>query len=337
MIIDVPKTEVGINEQTDALFWLSKQLNSRGIIIRATDHTNSKKLSPRADFTVVQSYWSGFPYPEREGILDQFDRIILFGPTDPGTCVPLRTALNHPNVKRAVTTSSLPLDLLSEFGRTYHFQLLKDANPHYETPEYFQIPVSEENYEKIALFPAFHGFRGWEGVTRQWQERKGRVKPNEVRDWDLAFMGRTSHSDSKSIQSHRVDMVCTLLPHYHKRILTDRLWAYGDYCNNLLKSKICLSPWGCSELCGRDAEAMFAGCVLIKPLSDHVITQFPYFISGQTYVSVKLDWSDLIEKIDDVLANWDDYYEMRRSNQERIYQESSTEFLVDYLVSILTF
>lgn len=85
-------------------------------------------------------------------------------------------------------------------------------------------------------------------------------------------------------------------------------------------SKIVFSPWGNGVTCIRDLEAMLAGAVLIKPNSDFVETLPDIHQSNKTYVPCQLNFSDLQEKIDMVLNDWDAYEKMRINNHNLVIE-----------------
>ena len=89
------------------------------------------------------------------------------------------------------------------------------------------------------------------------------------------------------------------------------LTPVAEYQQLMEKSRIVVSPWGGGEWCQRDAEAMYAGAVLIKPLTDHIDIQPSIFQEGKTYVPCKVDFSDLEEKVLHILHNWSSYKPMR--------------------------
>lgn len=73
---------------------------------------------------------------------------------------------------------------------------------------------------------------------------------------------------------------------------TDRV-SQGDYYQEMLCSRMSLSPYGFGEICWRDFETMLCGCLLIKPDMSHLETAPDLFVPGETYVPVAWDYSDL--------------------------------------------
>jgi hypothetical protein len=86
-------------------------------------------------------------------------------------------------------------------------------------------------------------------------------------------------------------------------MIYDRL-PFEEYIKNLMDSKISFSPFGMGEICFRDFECMQYGTIMIKPNQDVVKTLPDIYEAGKTYIDVKYDWSDLEEKIDYVLSNF---------------------------------
>ena len=68
-----------------------------------------------------------------------------------------------------------------------------------------------------------------------------------------------------------------------------------QYTLEMLRSRICVSPFGYGEICWRDFEAITSGCLLVKPDMSHIETRPNLFIPGQTYVPVQWDYADLEE------------------------------------------
>jgi glycosyl transferase family 1 len=69
-----------------------------------------------------------------------------------------------------------------------------------------------------------------------------------------------------------------------------------QYYDELLRSRVCVSPFGYGEVCGRDIEAITCGCLLIKPNMSHIRSHPDVFVPGETYVPVRWDYADLAEK-----------------------------------------
>lgn len=65
------------------------------------------------------------------------------------------------------------------------------------------------------------------------------------------------------------------------------------YYEEMLSSRLCVSPFGFGELCWRDFEAVLCGCLLVKPDMNHVRTRPDLYVPYETYIPVRWDYQDL--------------------------------------------
>ncbi|MCL2805225.1 MAG: glycosyltransferase [Treponema sp.] len=79
--------------------------------------------------------------------------------------------------------------------------------------------------------------------------------------------------------------------------------AQKQYYKELVNSKIVLSPFGWGEVCFRDFEAIISGALLLKPDMSHLVTWPDIYLPYETYIPLKWDGSDLLEKTEYYLNN----------------------------------
>ena len=91
----------------------------------------------------------------------------------------------------------------------------------------------------------------------------------------------------------------------YKTFTSDKI-SILDYYIKMNDSKIIISPYGQGEICYRDWEALQFGNIMIKPDMSNINTTPNIYVDGETYISCKYDWSDLDEKVDYVLSNYDE-------------------------------
>ena len=100
------------------------------------------------------------------------------------------------------------------------------------------------------------------------------------------------------------------------KILTGRL-PKQEYLRELWQSKLALSPFGQGEICYRDFELMQFGTLMVKPDMSGIDTFPNPYIENETYVPVNPDWSDIMETIEKVLDNYENYqYISKRFREE---------------------
>ncbi|MFD3191572.1 glycosyltransferase [Sedimentitalea sp. HM32M-2] len=88
-----------------------------------------------------------------------------------------------------------------------------------------------------------------------------------------------------------VQAIRSLESQYRINAPTDRV-PPAEYYREMLRSRLCVSPFGFGEICWRDFEAMLCGCLLVKPDMSHVTTLPDLFVPHETYVPVSWDYSD---------------------------------------------
>ena len=88
------------------------------------------------------------------------------------------------------------------------------------------------------------------------------------------------------------------------RLQTKKLNRYSFY-RELKISKIVLSPFGLGEITLKDFETFISGAILMKPDMSHMETWPNFFEKDKTYLSFNWDLSNLEEKIDFALKNYE--------------------------------
>lgn len=127
-------------------------------------------------------------------------------------------------------------------------------------------------------------------------------KPTRRRK-DILIHARMNCKGTPWYHRMRESALLACMPYKEGSIITDKLVSYSKYYNELMKSKICFSPFGYGEVCWRDYEAILAGALLIKPDMSHVETCPNIYIPYETYIPVKWDFSDLEEKLEYYLSH----------------------------------
>lgn len=97
-----------------------------------------------------------------------------------------------------------------------------------------------------------------------------------------------------------------------------------EYYNRISSAKILLAPYGYGEMAPRDLDAAQFGAILIKPNMSHVDTYPNPFVENETYVPCNHDYSDLQEKIEKILGNYNDYLYII-NNARRKFSELFTQ------------
>jgi hypothetical protein len=93
------------------------------------------------------------------------------------------------------------------------------------------------------------------------------------------------------------------------------------YYEKMFNSKIIMAPLGYGEMAPRDIESAMFGSVLVKPNLEYISTKPFIFENNKTYIAVEYDWSDLEEKLDYVLSDYQNIRQKLVWNMRNKYKE----------------
>lgn len=94
-----------------------------------------------------------------------------------------------------------------------------------------------------------------------------------------------------------------------------------EYYQKMFDSKIIMAPLGYGEMAPRDLESAMFGSVLMKPDVSYILSEPFIYEDDETYVAVKYDWSNLEEKIDYVLSDYNNIRERLVENMRQQYMK----------------
>lgn len=166
--------------------------------------------------------------------------------------------------------------------------------------------------------------------------------PNKPYDVSLLLGRRDSDSLEHNLNqtphynSHRDNLFNTVDKKYKTASLEkgQRL-ALGEYLNKMYNCKIILSPYGFGEVTPRDLEAAMFGCVLIKPDMSYLEMIPNVYVPNETYVACKHDFSDINEKIDYVLSDYENLQKFYTENlRNKFIEENNPEKMVTYYYNL---
>ena len=98
--------------------------------------------------------------------------------------------------------------------------------------------------------------------------------------------------------------------------------SMDEYFKKMAESKIVMSPLGFGEMNPRDVQSAMLGSVLIEPDMSYILSKPFIYEDDETYIAVNYDWSNLEEKIDYVLSDYNNIrnrlvYNFRKSFIEK--------------------
>lgn len=99
-----------------------------------------------------------------------------------------------------------------------------------------------------------------------------------------------------------------------KRLDTKTYYRYISQC------KVILAPFGYGEMAPRDLEAAQLGAILIKPTMEHIESKPFIYDENVTYIPCKHNYSDLEEKIEYAVENFDSLRDDMVTNMQKKYK-----------------
>lgn len=102
-----------------------------------------------------------------------------------------------------------------------------------------------------------------------------------------------------------------------------------EYYREMLRSKMCVCPFGYGELCWRDFEAALCGCLILKPDMSHVEAAPDIFVPHQTYVPLAWDYSDLEEKVAYYLSRPQELERISSAARRAVHEALTPEWFLD--------
>ena len=138
-----------------------------------------------------------------------------------------------------------------------------------------------------------------------------KIKKEKNIDISSVHLGQIPYQEEHGFRNdlpyvkHRKDIWDIVNNLKYKTFTSDKI-RKAEYLNKISNSKIMISPFGQGEICYRDWELIQCGTIMIKPNMSNIDTIPNMYIDGETYVSCNYDWSDLEEKIDFVLSNYNE-------------------------------
>jgi hypothetical protein len=113
---------------------------------------------------------------------------------------------------------------------------------------------------------------------------------------------------------------------------TGRVFPQDIYPSIIQSAKIFVSPYGYGEYSWKDFEAIYAGCVLVKPPMRHIRTGLFDIFDGSHHLEADLWYSNLHEIVTEVRDNLPDYQERTdRSRREILASREPERMAADFL------
>jgi hypothetical protein len=209
---------------------------------------------------------------------------------------------------------------------------------YYWGPGEYKLDDFDEYSDRIVLSGTNWLMTHWAGIQRTWYQTDKRYDISAMFQYpskDIVY----EHGAIQNIHydMHRkpiVDIIQTL-PYKIAKLINGERVSINEYYNRIASSKILLAPYGYGEMAPRDIEAAMFGSILIKPDMSYIDTVPNIFEDEVTYIACKHDFSDLEEKINLVLGNYDKFSYIISNARKRIEEAMMPDKLALHLYDTL--
>ena len=103
------------------------------------------------------------------------------------------------------------------------------------------------------------------------------------------------------------------------------------FYDKLLKSKIMISVWGIGESLIDDYFCIHNDIIVLKVNTNHIKDFYNLYEENNIFHFFNLDFSNLEEKINEILNNYDYYYKLHNKKRELIIKKFDVNYHIDYL------
>lgn len=193
---------------------------------------------------------------------------------------------------------------------------------------YKPLPKDQLNKLRLAWNVGVGDLHGFNGIRKYIEfNRMNSMElyaPSNERCYDIHYRG----SAYKSMAGYQRYLTVEKLKNMHDIKLPENFTEKiprDVYVNEVKNSKAIVSPFGWGEICTRDFESFAYGCILIKPDVSHMETFPNWFIEEETYKSIKWDYSDFEEVVEEVINNYDKYISIAINGQELFRKMTSDD------------
>jgi hypothetical protein len=187
----------------------------------------------------------------------------------------------------------------NEFSGRWHLELCKKA---FGQPTLAKIPRLQIPTDRLDRIKAPFGFGSFEPAQRivNGPSRSRRLRIE--RPIDVSFAGSVSYDDSV-LAKHRalcweaIGQLWETIPRITTKTIRGRGLDAKGYADLLYDAKVAVCPYGWGEECYREFEAIFAGCIVIKPFIHHIADPFKH-------CACRPDFSDLTQVVSRAIEAW---------------------------------
>jgi hypothetical protein len=214
-----------------------------------------------------------------------------------------------------------------QVGSRVHYTMLEKI--YGSVIQKYAAPVDTKNYHKVR--PLDWNLHQYSFICNTHMDTIRKLPPVQ-KDIDVFFVCH-NHDHHDVLSKHRSigrDIAKTV----DCKIVTAAINGREGYLNMIMRSKICVCPYGLGSRIALDQISILGGAIAIKPDMSHVTTNTNLY-TDDYFEFVNTDWSNLKETISKILNNYDKYSKIATERKVRAENKFTKEYYADQYVSAI--
>lgn len=195
---------------------------------------------------------------------------------------------------------------------------------YYWGPGEYKLDDFDIYSDRIVLSGANWLMTHWAGINPKWYQVEKKYDVSAMFQYPTKpIVYEHGYEQSTFYDNNRKTIIDIInkLPYKIAKLNNGQRVSIDEYYNRISSSKIMLAPYGYGEMAPRDIESAMFGAILIKPNMEYIDTSPDIFKDNITYISCKHDFSDLHEKIEMVLENYENYLYIIENMRQTIIEK----------------
>ena len=183
----------------------------------------------------------------------------------------------------------------------------------------------------------------WAGVNIQWHQIKRKRQydvsamfqyPSTKKSYEHGLLQSKYYDDHRQLSIESLEKLETDQFVNIAKLENGVRLSQQEYYQKMFDSKIIFAPFGYGAIAIRDLEASMHGSLLLKPDLSFVESAPNVYKDGETYVACKHDFSDLNDKVMEILGNTEKYYYIIENARNKFKEVMQPEHVAIHLYNI---
>ena len=263
-------------------------------------------------------------------------KIIIYFRQDGGTIIPFLNNLikQYPNNILFIINDFL-------LKKEQYYQLCSNSHYKYKISKIYPKKNKEiiytkyyNNLDKYFCFTIPYSQKTSYGIlTNQWKPYRKFICEKKKKEFDIFYVKHYRGDTYNSIYRKKTLDQLNKINKDNKYKLYTQECSKIDFYDNLLKSKIMISVWGIGESLIDDYFCVHNDVIVLKVCTSHLKDFYNLFEKDNLFHFFNIDFSDLEEKINMILNNYEYYYKLHNEKRQKIINKYNEEYHIKILAN----